>query len=69
MRKLRFITPRDPVNNDFSPVEVVMTEEDVKREYWPVWCENMLRAGKEHMISWEACWIDFKTVNWAEEIK
>jgi len=68
MRKLKYIEPKDPANDDWSVVEVIVTEEDVRRDYYPYWCERMKSLGRENMINFEACWIDYKVVNWAEEI-
>ena len=67
MRKCKYIEPTS--EHVSTPIEIIKTEEDVMREYYPFWCERMLSLGREHLISFETCWQDYKAIHWGEEIK
>lgn len=47
---------------------VVVDEDEIRRTYWPYWQEQMTKAGKQDLISWEHCLDDFIVVNWAWEL-
>jgi hypothetical protein len=53
--------------DDLDGVHTV-TDEEILREYFPYWQEQMRKVGREHMISPENCIEDFVAVNWAEEV-
>jgi hypothetical protein len=46
--------------------EYVVTEADILRDYWPYWCEQMRKVGKDAMINHENCIEDFVVVHWAQ---
>lgn len=46
----------------------VWTEAEIMRDYYPWWCKEMDKAGKNGLISKENCIEDWITVNWAYEI-
>lgn len=52
-----------------DPVQFVVSEEDIRRDYYPIWYENMCRKyGKEHVdevYSFEECLEDWTAVHWA----
>lgn len=74
--KWRYIEPRDPVNNDWSPVEIVRTENEILAEYYPTWARNMARVNDarresgqaEYQITPDSCIEDWVAVNWAERV-
>jgi hypothetical protein len=43
-----------------------VTEADILRDYWPYWCEQMRKVGKDAMINHENCIEDFVVVHWAQ---
>jgi len=51
---------------------VTVSEEDVRRDYWPFWYGKMCeKYGKEHVdanYSFEECLEDWIVVNWAWEV-
>lgn len=49
--------------------EVIYSESWIKDNYWPYWCQQMRRIGKQDQISFESCIEDWIIINWAEEIK
>lgn len=52
---------------------VVMSEEEIKKEYWDYWYEQMCyKYGKEHVdmnYNWNDCLDDWVVVNWTWESK
>ena len=57
---------------DESNLIVTMSEEDIRRDYWPFWYGKMCKKyGKEHVdanYSFEECLEDWIVVNWAWEV-
>lgn len=49
--------------------DIVLTEEEIIRDYFPYWKNEMVKVGKENEISHKNCLEDFIVVNWAQEIK
>ena len=47
---------------------VLVTEDEIRRTYWPYWCGEMTKRGKTDMITWANCLDDWLVVNWAWEI-
>lgn len=52
---------------------VTMSEEEVRKEYWPYWYEKMCQKYEQSYIdehySFEDCLEDWITVHWAWEVK
>ncbi len=49
--------------------EYIITREEILKQYYTWWCEQMRKVNKESEISEEACIQDFIIVHWAWEIK
>lgn len=64
-RKWKYVEPGP--NNE--PVETVVTDEDIIRDFFPWWSGEMKRLGREDLISHKNCIEDYVVVNWAEEVK
>lgn len=62
---MRYWKVIDPDEN-FNPIESVFSEEDILRDYYPYWQEEMREVGKTDQITPEACIEDWIVVNWAE---
>ena len=63
-------------NEPGQDAPVVLTEDDIKRTYWPYWVEQMEAArarGQRNALnaemSWENCLDDFLTIHWAWEVE
>ena len=69
MRKYKYVEPGE---ND-EPVEFIVTEEDIIRDYFPFWLEQMKKVNKDPGIITHAvldsCIEDFCVVHWAMGIK
>ena len=52
-----------------GPIYVEISEEQILREYFKWWSEQMRRADKSEYISAENCLNDFCVVYWAGEVK
>jgi len=48
--------------------EYIITEEEIKNEYFNWWSNQMKNVAKEDLISLDNCIIDWIIVHWAEEI-
>ena len=59
MRLWRF---NDPSGNQF------ITDDEIIKDYFPYWKEQMIKVGKEDLISHENCIEDFVVVHWAWEV-
>jgi hypothetical protein len=46
-----------------------VSEQDILETYYSYWKEQMIKVGKENLISPELCIEDFIVVHWAREIK
>jgi hypothetical protein len=68
MRIFEFTEPADPKNDDFSPVVVRYSEEEIREYYFPYWEGKMRQSGKDDLISFENCLEDWCTTHWAREI-
>lgn len=66
MRTFKYIEPKDPLNEDWSAVEVRMTEEQVLDYYWDYWSNAMLKKGLTPTK--EQCIEDWTVVHWAREV-
>lgn len=58
----------DPDDN-FDPVFTYWTYDQIIGHYLGYWCQSMVEAGKGHLISKDACVLDWIIVNWATEVK
>ena len=61
--------PESPLADASGGYVVTVSEEDVRRTYWPYWYGKMCeRLGKEVVdrdYCFEDCLTDWETVNWA----
>lgn len=59
------------VEGDDKPLVVEMTEEEILKDYWPVWSKKMEKKfGPDHeLITKENCIKDWVTILWAWEVK
>ena len=64
MRKFRWNEPGDDGEN----IVMTTTDEEIIANFYPHWCEQMRKAGKDAWISYEECIEDFVAVHWAEEV-
>lgn len=62
----------DTDGNVVNNVVVTMSEEEIRKEYYPYWYEKMCKKyGKQYVdenYSFEECLIDWQAVNWAWEV-
>lgn len=65
--------PEHPLVDETGGYIVTVSEEDIKRDYWPYWYDKMCRKfGKEvvdRQYTFEDCLDDWIIVNWAWESK
>ena len=47
----------------------IITEDEIKTQYFPYWKERMKKIGKAEEATFENCVDDFIIVNWAYEVK
>lgn len=68
---MRYFTFVQPLDNSSEPEYVTMSEEDIRKEYYPYWYDKMChKYGKEHVdqhYSFEECLEDWKVIHWAVE--
>jgi hypothetical protein len=57
----------EPGPND-EPMRVEISREDILSAYYPYWCEQMRKVGKEALINEDNCIDDFVVVHWAEAV-
>lgn len=69
MRKFKYYEPVYLGHGDVRHDEIIVTEKDILRDYWPYWKTRMEEAGKADLIDFNTCIEDFVIVNWAEEVK
>ena len=74
MRRFRIVEPRDPDNNNWEPVDVIVTDSQILEWYWATWWKKAKVFYQEHpncqnSVSMESCIEDWIVINWAEEIK
>lgn len=66
---MRYYTFVQPVNDAGDPETVTMSEEDVRKEYWPYWygkmCQKYEQAYVDEHYCFEDCLEDWITVHWA----
>lgn len=66
---MRYYTFVQPVNEAGDPEYITMSEEDVRKEYYPYWYDKMCeKFGKEHVDTnycFEDCLEDWRIVHWA----
>ena len=55
----------EPGDDGVSPVYKTLTEAQILEEYFPWWKAELVRLGREHLISEQACIEDWVTVHWA----
>lgn len=63
--------PEDSLADETGVHVKVMSEEEIKHEYWPYWHERMCaKFGKKHVdknYCWQDCLQDWIIVHWAWE--
>ena len=69
---MRYFSYDEP-DEDFNNIVVTKSEEEIRKEYYPIWYERMCKKfGKEVVdrdYSFEDCLDDWIVVNWAWEVK
>jgi len=69
MRYWTVCDPKDPSNDDFSPIYTTYSEDEILGVYWDYWYERMCRKfGKDHVdknYSRLDCIQDWVIINWA----
>lgn len=69
---MRYFSYDEP-DEDFNNIVVTKSEEEIRKEYYPLWYERMCKKfGKEVVdrdYSFEDCLDDWVVVNWAWEVK
>ena len=69
---MRYYSYNEYVEDPDTNSVVTVSEEDVRRDYWPFWYGKMCKKyGKEHVdanYSFEECLEDWIVVNWAWEV-
>lgn len=70
-KTMRYFTFEQP-GGSYEPDTVTMSEEDIRKEYYPHWYSKMCKKfGKEHVdqtYSFEECLEDWKLVHGAWEV-
>lgn len=70
---MRYFTFVQPANDAGDPEYVTMSEDDIRKEYYPYWYEKMCdkyeQAYVDENYSFEDCLEDWKIVHWAWEVK
>lgn len=65
--------PQSPKADKMGGYVATMSEEDIRREYWPYWykkmCEKYEQAYVDECYSFEDCLDDWIVVHWAWEVK
>ena len=56
-------------NDQRSRKPLVVTDLEIENSYYAYWKDQMKKARKEHLISFEACLDDWIVCNWAWEVK
>ncbi len=46
--------------------DVIITEEEIMKVFWPYWCEQMRKVNKDAQITPKNCMWDFTVITWAE---
>lgn len=68
---MRYYTFVQPINELGDPEYITMSEDEIRKEYYPWWYRKMCeKFGKEHVdstYSFEDCLEDWITVHWAWE--
>jgi hypothetical protein len=61
--------PESPLADDTGGYTVTLSEQDVRKQYWPYWYGRMCeKFGKDHVdekYNFEDCLSDWQVVNWA----
>lgn len=64
--------PNDPRADEQGGFTVVLSEEDIRREYWPYWygrmCEKFEQAYVDINFTFEDCLYDWMVVHWGYEV-
>jgi hypothetical protein len=68
---MRYYTIAYPTDN--GDVTETLSEEDIRRDYWPYWygrmCEKFSKEHVDKTYSFEDCLDDWVVLHWAEEQK
>lgn len=64
--------PEDPRADEDGGFTVIVTEEDIRRDYWPYWykrmCEKFEQSYVDEHYTFADCLDDWIVVNWAHEV-
>lgn len=66
VRKFVYYEPKSPQHNDWTPIEIKMTEQEILNEYWNYWKWKMEKSG--FTPTKEGCIRDWKKMTWAREV-
>ncbi len=73
MRQIRYYSYNEYHEDPNVNTVVTVSEEDIRRDYWPFWYERMCKKfGKERVdntYNFEDCIDDWIVVNWAWEVE
>lgn len=65
MQHYRFSEPRDPDNNDYTPVDITLSKQEVLDSYYEYWSTRMLKINKLPMVTESNCIEDWLVIHWA----
>lgn len=64
---MKYYSYVEPGDNDFEVTKIVMSEDEILKDYWDYWCNCMKEVNKADEIKKETCIEDFCTIHWATE--
>lgn len=62
-RRWAYIEPAS--QGDHRPIEYILSEDEILRQYYPIWRDSMIAIGKVDQISEENCIEDWVVTHWA----
>ena len=66
---MRYYTYCQPANEQGDPEYITMSENEIRKEYWPHWyqkmCDKYERSYVDENYSFEDCLDDWKIIHWA----
>ena len=65
MQYYKYCEPADPDNNDYTPVYVELSENEILDSYYEYWSTRMLKINKLPMITTKNCIEDWAVIHWA----
>lgn len=64
---MKYYSYVEPGDNDLEVTKIVMSEEEILKDYWDYWADRMREAGLSKEISKQKCIEDFCVIHWATE--